>query len=768
MGTFAKRGRCRAIVVATGVDTEFGRTATEMKDAGGPQRSPLQQGMDDLGKRLSFASVCVIVIIGLCGVARGEKLLDVFTIGVSLAVAAIPEGLPICVAVTLALGVMRMARRNAVVKRLPAVEALGCADVVCVDKTGTLTVNEMALAELWIPSETTNGHVQKDIRLRRTNGSFQLLVDGVEQQEDLPDDVAATLDAAVVCSDAELANDVGIGLPTEVAILRAARDLGIPDRRSRLNRVAEVPFTSERKRMDVVVEPIHNNARAARVPIAYVKGAYEAMKSDLVDVDDVRVQQAASDLANRGLRVVAIATSAPDDYRRSSSRQRKRPPQQKPRSFNFWGTSSSSSSPEENEEDVEDDDDKEEMSVVDLNNGTKSGPLVLRGLAALSDPARPTASAAVQALQERGIRVVMLTGDGRETARAIAKDVGIPAELDASGQDIDRWVQFDEVKKNLQRGISVLYRVSPRHKLEIVRALQRGGSVVAMTGDGVNDAPALRHADIGVAMGGPRGTDVATEAADVVLTDDDVLSIVAAVDEGKAIFHNIRNFITFQLSTSFAALGLVAVAHLLDFPSPLNAMQVLWINIIMDGPPAQSLGTEAVDTAVTRSPPRHRTEPIVTERIFIRVVTSAMLICAGTLAVFASELGDDEEHRRATTMTFTTFVMYDMFNALACRSDTAIVGTKRLGLFTNRAFCLAVGGSILGQLFVIYWAPLQAIFQTEALALVDLLKVLAVAATVLVLDVFRKVNLFGFQPVVPVQLKGNTHGAFVSFFVTLF
>ena len=839
LGTFAKRGRCRGIVVATGASTEFGRAALDMKDLG-PQRTPLQQGMDTLGKRLSFVSICVIAFIGLAGIARGEKMLDVFTIGVSLAVAAIPEGLPICVAVTLALGVMRMARRNAVVKRLPAVEALGCADVLCVDKTGTLTVNEMTLQEVYCPSS------KKSLR-RIQNGSFVVVGDSSfdDKGEDheasshghqlllVPEEVALTFDAAVVCSDAHLSGELDVGLPTEVAILRAARELHLEDRRPLLDRICEVPFTSESKRMDVVVEPKrNNNARAAREPrVTFVKGAYEALRTDLVEVVDdnsflpisadldASILAAAADLANRGLRVVAVARSY--DSRREKRRRTPRKHQKNNGNDNtsrfglpLWRGSLRATAAENNddhnddsESDEEDDElnfsptKKERMASSEkffplVDDATeerqrrkKKEPLVLLGLLALSDPARPSAKAAVGALQERGIRVVMLTGDGRETARAIARDVGILSALDAegamdaSGADIDRWVQVDEVSAQLSRGMVVVHRVSPRHKLEIVRALQRAGSVVAMTGDGVNDAPALRAADIGISMGGPRGTDVATEAADVVLTDDDVLSIVAAVDEGKAIFHNIRNFITFQLSTSFAALGLVALAHLLDLPSPLNAMQVLWINIIMDGPPAQSLGTEAVDATVTRSLPRPRHEPIVTERIFIRVLTSAMLICAGTLAVFSAELGDagywetertkeedegkktpdapedeNELYRRARTMTFTTFVIYDMFNALACRSDTAIVCTRRLRLFSNPAFCAAVGGSLLGQLAVIYWGPLQSVFQTAPLSAFDLIKVLTVASSVVVLDVARKINLFGFRGGIAMGQPENDKG----------
>jgi len=631
---------------------------------------------------------------------------------------------------------MRMARRNAVVKRLPAVEALGCTDVVCLDKTGTLTENEMTVSEIWCTGGRGRNERRRDLRLRRVatrnhlndnnNGQpsaiYAVILDGATlSAEVVPAGVAAVLDAAACCCDATLGTDGAVGLPTEVALLRAGLDLGIEDRRPRLERIAEQPFDSDRKRMDVTVRNIDDGSI-----VTYVKGAYEVLRPHLVgtaggELEDFNAQglessvtNAVKELANRGLRVVAVARSVLP----SESAIFQIPPQDRHH-------------------------------------------LVLLGLAALSDPARPTAQRAITALKLRGVRVVMLTGDGRDTARAVAKDVGILSNLDgidASGAELDAWFRADRVAEKMGWGQGqhggpsgvVLYRVSPRHKLEVVKALQRAGSVVAMTGDGVNDAPALRHADVGVAMGGGRGTDVATEAADCVLTDDDIMSIVSAVDEGKAIFHNIRNFITFQLSTSLAALGLVALAHLLALPSPLNAMQVLWINIIMDGPPAQSLGVEPVDLAVTRCPPRNRNESIVTPRIFVRVVTSAILICSGTLAVFASELKAIEHHdemsmRRASTMTFTTFVLFDMFNALACRSDSALVGSRRVPFFANKPFCIAVGASLLGQLAVIYWSPLQAVFQTEPLAFRDLCKILVITSSVLFLDIARKLDIFGLR-----------------------
>jgi len=689
-GTFVRFGRGRAVVVTIGPKTEVGAAAQELESLE-PGRTPLQQGMDALGRKLSAASIAVIVVIGVVGLIRGEALLDVFTVGVSLAVAAIPEGLPICVAVTLALGVMRIAQRNAIVKRLPAVEALGCADVLCCDKTGTLTKGEMRVAEAKCGAWS----------LRRTlEGKWECKRDGDRDWRSdlgLPGSIEACFDVCCLCSNATVAH----GNPTEVALLAAAQELGVTDRRPSTVRVSEVAFSSERKRMEVRVKDGNETC-------TYVKGALESLNFDA----ESKWRDESMAMAVRGLRVLALLKS---DGRSSQ----------------------------------------------------------LLGLIGLADPPRESARSAVKQLQARGTRVVMLTGDGRETAVAIAKKVGILGGdqdgLVLSGSELDQLAAGslkasdladddtpggtlfcgspqrdpDRVSSVVQR-VAVLYRVSPRHKLAVVRLLRQAGRVVAMTGDGVNDAPALRAADVGVAMG-KAGTDVAKEAADVVLADDELASIVHAVDEGKAIFHNIRNFLTFQLSTSLAALGIVAGAKVLGLPPPLNPTQVLWINIIMDGPPAQSLGVEPCDAAVKLQPPRKRDEPVITDKMARRVLSSAALVTFGTLYVFATELAKDStgetSTRHDTTMTFTTFVFFDLINALTCRSDVALVGTSRLPLCANTAFAVAICFCLVGQLLVVYTAPMQRVFGTEALSLHDVGVCALVASTVLPLDIFRKLDL---------------------------
>lgn len=305
-----------------------------------------------------------------------------------------------------------------------------------------------------------------------------------------------------------------------------------------------------------------------------------------------------------------------------------------------------------------------------------------------------------------------------------------------SGQDVDS-LDVGQLAAQI-RDVDVFYRANPKHKLKIVKALQELSLVVAMTGDGVNDAVALRKADVGIAMG-MTGTDVCKEAADMILVDDDLSTIMSAIEEGKGIFYNIRNFVSFQLSTSIAALSLIAISTLVKYPNPLNAMQILWINIIMDGPPAQSLGVEPVDKDVIRRPPRRVKDPIVTRSLIIRVVMSAAVIVTGTMYVFYRELRDNIITPRDTTMTFTCFVLFDMFNALSCRSQTKSV--LDIGFMANRMFILAVGVSLLAQLLVIYFPPLQAIFQTEALSFNDILHLLAISSTVLLVSEIWKTYL---------------------------
>jgi len=345
------------------------------------------------------------------------------------------------------------------------------------------------------------------------------------------------------------------------------------------------------------------------------------------------------------------------------------------------------------------------------------------------DPPREGIKDAVRILSAANVDVKMITGDSKETAISIATRLGIFSKggYVMSGSDIEK-SDISELAARINQ-VEVFYRANPKHKLKIVKALQEHQLVVGMTGDGVNDAVALRKADVGIAMG-IAGTDVCKEASDMILVDDDLSTIMNAIEEGKGIFYNIRNFVSFQLSTSIAALSLIALSTFFKLPNPLNAMQILWINIIMDGPPAQSLGVEPVDKDVIRMPPRKVRDPIVSKQLISRVLLNAFIIVVGTLFVFWREMRDNIITPRDTTMTFTCFVLFDMFNALGCRSQTKSV--LEFGLFANRFFLYAVGGSLIGQLLVIYFPPLQSVFQTEALSFGDILFLIMVSSTVLI------------------------------------
>ncbi|KAL2819916.1 hypothetical protein BDW59DRAFT_151085 [Aspergillus cavernicola] len=741
MGTLVRSGYGQGIVIGTGAKTEFGSISASLQEIESP-RTPLQLSMDRLGQELSYISFGVIGLIVIVGLIQGRKVLDMFTIGVSLAVAAIPEGLPIIVTVTLALGVLRMASRGAIMRRLPSVETLGSVNVVCSDKTGTLTLNHMTVTKMWHfdcpePFEVHNditsltpgpaartvlriGNVANNARLSRVNANSPASASSAAVLSSTDDSASGSLKSRWV------------GQPTDVAVLDLLDVFGEDDVRDRIcARVAETPFSSERKWMGVVIGSGDASALAGGPNMAYIKGALEPVLTRCdtyltkdgqeVILDERRrqaVRQAAERMASEGLRVLSFASGVVRESRGRALGSRSATP-----------TSKVSSG---------DDDDR------------YSG-LVFAGLVGMNDPPRKDVSKSIRRLMAGGVRVIMITGDAETTAVAIAKKLGMPIVESAgtrnvlNGQEIDR-MSTSELSQALS-SVSIFARTSPDHKMKIVRALQSRGDVVAMTGDGVNDAPALKKADIGIAMG-KLGTDVAKEAADMILTDDDFSTILRAIEQGKGIFYNIQNFITFQLSTSVAALSLVLLSTTLGFKNPLNAMQILWINILMDGPPAQSLGVEPVDPSIMGRPPRPRTARVLTKPLIRRVLMSAMIIMLGTLVIYIYEMGDDDDvqtgkHSRVvtahdTTMTFTCFVLFDMFNALTCRSESKSVLRGELPLFGNKMFNYAVLGSLAGQACVIYLPFLQRVFQTEPLNLAHLFKLVCISSTVFWVDEGRK------------------------------
>lgn len=651
MGTLVTAGKGSGLVVGTGANTEFGVIFHMMSEIDKP-KTPLQITMGHLGHQLSLLSFGVIGLIFLIGVIQGRSILDMFQIGVSLAVAAIPEGLPIIVTVTLALGVLRMARKRSIVRRLPSVETLGSVDVICSDKTGTLTMNELKVSRVLGPN-----HLWMEAR---------------------NDPVTKLVEVAVNCNDASLNDDGDFqGNAVDVALLRYAAFHGFPAQRTG-EITHETPFSSANKWMSITIDNT-----------LYVKGAMEKVlpmcsrclveenkEIKLTDTQRSKIVEQANQQADYGMRILTLAY------------------------------------------------------------GTSEDNLVFTGLVAMQDPPRPGVRESVQKLRESGVRVIMITGDNEITAAAAARDVGIPVPRDPGaanasimlGRDLEK-LSTNELKEVVNE-VLVFARTSPEMKVKIVKALQQRGHIVAMTGDGVNDAPALKLADIGVAMGS--GTDVAKEAGDMILVDNGFSTILSAIREGKAIFTNIRSFLTFQLSTSVAALSLIVVSTVFKIPNPLNAMQILWINILMDGPPAQSLGVEAPDPDEMRKPPRKRAEHVLTGHIIRSVMMRGAFILIGTMTVYIWEMSDNVVTKRDTTMSFTCFVLFDLFNALTSRSATRSI--FQLGFFSNSMFNFAVGMSLLGQMAVIYVPFVQNIFQTEALSIGDLVFLVCLASTVLWAD----------------------------------
>jgi Ca2+-transporting ATPase len=558
MGTLVRSGYGQGVVVGTGGNTEFGAISASLNEIESP-RTPLQLSMDRLGKELSYMSFGVIAFIGLVGLWRGWEFLEVFQIAVSLAVAAIPEGLPIIVTVTLALGVLRMSKRDAIVRRLPSVETLASVNVVCTDKTGTLTTNHMTVTKLWHFDEASPVDVKKHDfdNLDATTRKILRIGNIVNNGRLLNDKNGSASTAAVLSStmgdDNSLAKSRWVGQPTDVALLDLLDAFGEDDVRERIGaRKYETPFSSERKWMGVVING-NSGQDTSGADVSYIKGALERVldrcdtyitaQGKEVNLDPARKQEAmkaAESMAQEGLRVLGLA---------SGSRK-----------------SSGATSPAES----------------GLGNDEHYRGLVFAGLVGMSDPPRKGVERAIRRLMAGKVKVIMITGDAETTAVAIGRNLGMPITPNSAiGRTVISGDELDQMSEGeLQQAMattSIFARTSPEHKMKIIRALQARGDVVAMTGDGVNDAPALKKADIGISMG-RLGTDVAKEAADMILTDDNFATILNAMEEGKGIFYNIQNFLTFQLSTSAAALSLVLLSTFLGFPNPLNAMQILWIS----------------------------------------------------------------------------------------------------------------------------------------------------------------------------------------------
>lgn len=683
MNTVVTRGRGEMLATATGPATEMGRIVGLLDNApeGG---TPLQLRLDQLGRRLAVVAGVVVAVILAMGLLRGTPLADAVMTAVALAVAAIPEGLPAVVTVTLAIGMARMARKGAIVKRLAAVETLGSTTVIASDKTGTLTLNQMTARAGWAGG-----------RRFRVEGEGYAAGGRVRPDDPLGalPPLTAFLRAGALCNDSRLAGEGEgrslIGDPTEGALRvlaeKAGADLHWP-------RVAELPFDSARKLMLTVHEAEGRLVLCAKgapdVIIEHVTALRTTDGDRPLTADDRSMLRAEMErLGGRALRVLALAEAEVSEAARTDP-----------------------------------------LAALD-------GGLVLTALVGLMDPPRPSAKEAVADCHRAGIAVKMITGDHRVTAAAIGHQLGLEGDV-VTGPELQ--AMDDATLAARIDAIAVFARVAPEHKVRIVAALRARGHVVAMTGDGVNDAAALRQAHIGIAMG-RTGSDVTREAATMVLTDDDFSTVVRAVHEGRTIYDNIIKFVRFQLSTNVGALLAVFAAPLLGLPVPFHPIQILWVNIIMDGPPALALAFDPPRAGLMREHPRDRDEAILSRQRLIRLLAYGGTMAAGTLAVLADALADGVDTAHAGTLAFTTFVLFQVFNVFNARVATESAFSP--AMFRNRKLWVALTAVVTLQAVAVHWGPAQAVFHTTALSGGDWLLATAVASSVLLLDESRKLVL---------------------------
>lgn len=677
-GATVSRGRGEGLVIATGMATEFGSIVTLLQTAS-QGKTPLQKSLDRMGNNLAIAAVVLVAIITILGLFRGEPLDQMLLFAVALAVAVVPEALPAVVTISLAIGARRMIKRNALIRRLPAVETLGCASVICSDKTGTLTRDEMTVRKLWIAGTTM------DV----TGEGF--LPEGKILQ---PDGTSAPITEPLkeLLKAITLVNDAGYkkldngqveshGDPTELALLVAAAKAGIwqADLIKDHPRKAEIPFSSETRFMTSI------HATPAGDRVAYLKGALEVVldrctdyltpagTEELGESTRKQIRSEAEKLASQAIRVIAVA--------------RKQNPQQ---------------------------------------TGIAEAEYTFLGLTGMVDPPRPESKAAIDTCIKAGIRVVMITGDHPLTARAIAHELGILRQgRVVTGAELEH-MNAEELNSTA-RQVEVFARVTPKDKLRVVEALQQQQAVVAMTGDGVNDAPALKKADIGIAMG-INGTDVSREAADMTLMDDNFATIVAAVEEGRGIYSNIRKYLMYMLSSNIGEIGLMAIATLAGLPLPLSAVQILYVNLATDGLPALALALDPVDENLMKQPPRKPREGIFSKPVVLLMLVGGLWSTGINYSLFYLLLQQGQPLAKAMTMVFSCLVLIELFKAYNFRSERRTVFHKPLA---NRWLNLAILWELSLLIAVTQIPALETLFGTVALTRDDWLTTTAIAATII-------------------------------------
>ncbi len=699
MSTSIIGGRGRAVVVETGMQTELGEIAGEVR-ATGRESTPLQKRMHRLGIILGLAGIMLAGLVFILGLLRGHETLDMLLFAVAVAVSAIPEGLPAVITVTLALGVRRMADRHAIIRRLPAVETLGSTTVICSDKIGTITENQMTVRKIWAGNRTF------EVTGEGYHPEGGIKSEGGEALGEIPEALERLLHIGALANNANIREvDSGWqaeGDPSEAALLVAARKAAMePDvMQEECKRVAEIPFSSDRKYMAIL------NCEQDQSRNALVKGAPERilefcshvlLDNERVELDEEKrgkIQDTNEQFAGDALRVMAGA------YREFSA-------------------------------------DKQGLEESDIQQG-----LTFAGLWGMIDPPRKQSIHAVSAAKGAGIRPVMITGDYAATALAIARETGITENGRAlSAEDVENLDKRELAESTLDAG--VLARVSPAHKLKIMESLKDQGQVVAMTGDGVNDAPALKGADIGVAMG-QSGTEVAREAADMVLTDDNFATIVDAVEEGRTIYSNLRRVVFFLLATNLGEILTLTGALLLGFDLPLTAVMVLWVNLVTDGACTIPLGVEPRHWDVLKQPPRNPGESIVNASMVRRMAILTPIMAIGTLALFRwHNQTNGLSHSR--TVAFTTLAAFQWFQALNARSQFRSVFS--IGFFDNRWLLLGLGVAVALQVAVVQ-TPLGGwLFGTGPLAAVDWLWIVLVSSSIWIADeILKLLGVHGLRP----------------------